>query len=68
MADSYVESAYLAAQARIYELEDALRAVRDFAPVTNGNYAVMEAIPSLRKIAVTALASQAADEGKYEKA
>lgn len=42
---------------RVKALEAALRAVRDFEPVTNGNYAVMEAIPAMRKIAITALGS-----------
>jgi hypothetical protein len=36
----------------------ALRRIRDFEPVTNGEYAVMEAIPTLRKIAIAALAPE----------
>jgi hypothetical protein len=49
---------------RIERLEAALRAVRDFEPVTNGDYAVMDAIPALRKIAITALGSSAETEPK----
>lgn len=46
------------------KLESALLSIRDFEPVTNGEYAVMEAIPAMRKIAITALASQADTEVK----
>jgi hypothetical protein len=46
------------------KLEDALRLVRDFQPVVNGDYAVMEAIPALRKIAIGALGSPASGEFK----
>jgi len=37
------------------KLETALIAIRDFEPVTNGNYAVDTAIPEMRRIAIAAL-------------
>lgn len=40
---------------RVQRLEAALKEVLYFEPVINGDYAVMEAIPALRKIAVVAL-------------
>lgn len=40
---------------RIAHFKVALRQVRDFEPVTNGDYAVMYAIPALRKIAIIGL-------------
>lgn len=46
---------YQAMDDRVRKLESALREVLNFEPVTNGNYAVMEAIPALRKIAALAL-------------
>ena len=46
------------------KLESALCSIRDFEPVTNGEYAVMEALPAMRKIAITALAPQANPEAK----
>jgi hypothetical protein len=46
------------ARCRLHDLEDALRSIRDYEPITNGSYAVDTAIPALRGIAITALASQ----------
>ena len=43
------------------KLEQALRNIRDFEPVVNGDYAVLEAIPAMRKIAISALTTQASD-------
>lgn len=42
---------------RIAQLEAALRQIRDFEPVTNGDYAVMHAMPEMRRIAIAALAT-----------
>lgn len=42
---------------QIEKLEAALIAIRDFEPVTNGNYAVDTAIPEMRRIAIAALAA-----------
>lgn len=47
------------ARSHLHDLEDALRSIRDYESVTNGGYAVDTSIPAIRRIAITALASQA---------
>lgn len=44
-------------------LEAALVAIRDFEPVTNGEYAVQTAIPKMREIAMRALVEMTALSG-----
>lgn len=51
--------------ARVQELEAALRNVRDFEPVTNGDYAVMDAIPAMRRIAIVTLSASAETDCEY---
>jgi hypothetical protein len=48
------------------EIEAALVAIRDFEPVTNGEYAVQTAIPKMREIAMRALVEMTAPSGGAE--